>query len=112
MLNQGGGTFNPPVDYVVGTSPSGLATLDLNGDGRNDLVVVGDFSAYVLFGNADGTFQNPVAYTAGIGGLSVTLADLNGDGFADIAATASDRTVTTLLNNGNGTFRPGSIFQT
>jgi len=112
LINQGGGTFNPPVDYVVGTNPAGLATLDLNHDGRNDLVVVGDSSIYVMFGNANGTFQNPVTYAAGVGALSVTLADVNGDRFPDIAATAADSSVTILLNNGNGTFRSGSTFQT
>ncbi|MEQ1884250.1 MAG: FG-GAP-like repeat-containing protein [Bryobacteraceae bacterium] len=112
LTNQGGGTFNPPVNYIVGTNPAGLATYDLNGDSRGDLIVAGDDSISVLFGNGNGTFQNPVTYAGGAGGRSVTAADVNGDGFPDLAEVSNDQSVTILLNNGNGVFRPGSSFQT
>ena len=73
----------PHLNYIVGTNPTGLTTFDMNRDGRNDLVVVGDSSIYVLFGNANGTFQNPITYAGGVGGKSVTAADVNGDGVTE-----------------------------
>ncbi|MEQ1946121.1 MAG: FG-GAP-like repeat-containing protein [Bryobacteraceae bacterium] len=112
LANQGGGTFDAPVNYIVGTNPAGLASYDMNRDGRNDLIVVGDSSVSILFGNANGTFQNPVTYAGGVGGRSVTAADVNGDGFPDLAEVSSDQSVTILLNNGNGVFRAGGSFQT
>jgi hypothetical protein len=40
LRNQGGGTFGPAQSVAVGTSPYALATADVNGDGKGDIIVV------------------------------------------------------------------------
>jgi FG-GAP-like repeat/RTX calcium-binding nonapeptide repeat (4 copies) len=38
MLGNGDGTFGPPQSFTVGNQPSGVAALDVNGDGLDDIV--------------------------------------------------------------------------
>jgi hypothetical protein len=85
MLGNGDGTFQSVVPYSVGQfSLAAIAVVDVNRDGKRDLVVTGD-SVLVLLGNGDGTFQAPVAYgTGGVGARSVAVADVNGDGRPDV----------------------------
>ena len=117
LLGNGDGTFRAPVSYTIGgTSPVAIsvATGDLNGDGKPDVVVADGNSSTttpgavaVMLGNGDGTLQNPVRYAvSGTGASAVALADFNGDGNLDIAAVSkNDQTVAVLLGIGDGTFR-------
>ena len=113
LINNGNGTFGGPAPIVLQSSRfyqyTSIATADLNGDGKLDLVV-GGFRAElaVLLGNGDGTFQLPVYYA---GGSSIAIADFNGDGFPDVA-TASDTGAILSLGNGDGTFQPSTQFPT
>src|SRR5206468_1867864 len=101
--------------YASGHAPGAVAIADLNGDGKQDLVVAngGPFSndapdntVSVLLGNGDGTFQPHVDYASGASPLGIAVADLNRDGKADIVtANAADGTVSVFLNQGNGTFK-------
>ncbi|HEY6290007.1 MAG TPA: FG-GAP-like repeat-containing protein [Terriglobia bacterium] len=105
LINNGDGTFKSPVTYTIGGIGAGIATADLNGDGRLDLVVSIGGSIAVLLGNGDGTFQAPVDYPAGTtsSGLPV-IADFNGDGKLDVALP-SDLGISVLPGNGDGTFQ-------
>ncbi len=62
LLGNGNGTFKPPVEYTVKNYPEGIASGDMNQDGKQDLLVAfTDFDEVgVLLGNGDGTFQAPV----------------------------------------------------
>jgi len=110
-----------PSRLMKGISFGGIAVIDYNNDGFEDVYVPGGSSLDVLYkNNGDGTFTN-VIQEAGISTivdsivtLGVISADINNDGFTDLFITTAfpyDTTQTffspniLLLNNGNGTFK-------
>lgn len=100
--------FQTAKSFPVGPTPNSVATADLNGDGKLDLVVSNlSGTLSVLFGNRDGSFQPADTFTAGTRISSVTAADLNGDAKPDLVildVTSNGGKVGVLLNNGDGTF--------
>ena len=103
--------FGPPVSYT-NSDANAIAISDLNGDGKDDLVVTNEFgNVSVLLGNGDGSFQNPRSFSTDDQLLSVAVADLNGDGHPDIVVASQgfpiySGTVGVFLGNGDGTFQP------
>ncbi|MDQ2711294.1 MAG: FG-GAP-like repeat-containing protein [Acidobacteriota bacterium] len=119
LLGNGDGTFRAQKFYAVGLDSSSIAVGDLNGDGIPDLAVTNaNFcgaagAVSVLLGNGDGTFQAQQKYAVGESPIAIVIGDLNGDGVPDLAVAdgsfnggRSDDTVSILLGNGDGTFRP------
>ena len=119
LLGNGNGTFRAHVDYPTGVGPQGTAVGDFNGDGKLDLAVTnyGSLSGNtvsILLGKGDGTFLPHVDYSTGFGPISVVAGDFNGDGKLDLAVAnqncpgggCSPGTVSILLGNGDGTFKP------
>jgi len=115
LLGEGDGTFRAPVNYGTGgwNFTFTVAIVDLNVDGKPDLVVSNNFtlggwpigSVSVLLGNGDGTFQPAVNYNSGGSiALSVAAGDLNGDGKPDLVVVDSGSPVSVLLGKGDGTF--------
>jgi hypothetical protein len=108
LLGKGDGTFQPQQQtFAAGDAPYGIAVVDLENNGTQDLIVAdsgsGDIS--VLLGNGDGTFQPQVPYLASGAPNSVwgvTVGDFNGDGFPDVAA-ATATNVSVWLGTGSGT---------
>ena len=101
-------TYLPRVTYASGAKPAEARIVDVNGDGKPD-VVVENYDAdtiSVLLGNGDGTLRAKVDYATGDGPWSMAVGDVNGDGKVDVvtgnyyASTAS-----VLLGNGDGTFQ-------
>ena len=77
----------------------------------NDSEIAGGVS--ILLGNGDGTFQSPVEYSTGACPDTVIAGDFDGDGNLDLAVgvqCGSIPSVSILLGNGDGTFRPGSTY--
>ena len=128
LLGNGDGTFQSALTYDSGGfGAASVAVADVNGDGKEDLLVAntcvtaGAFncvngSVGVLLGNGDGTFQTAMSYNSdGTGASSVAVRDVNGDGKLDLlVANACGNngnygcmigSVGVLLGNGNGTFR-------
>ncbi|HEX7368075.1 MAG TPA: VCBS repeat-containing protein [Candidatus Saccharimonadales bacterium] len=115
LLGNGDGTFQPAVNYTVGTSPFSVTTGDFNGDGKTDLAVANDGSGTVsiLLGNGDGTFQPKTDYITGSLPHIVTTGDFNGDGKTDLAVTnsyngAGGNSVSILLNKVATTINVGT----
>jgi uncharacterized protein (UPF0548 family) len=118
LLGNGDGTFQPAVNYAVGSRPISLAVGDFNRDGKPDLAV-GDFGlstdagVSVLLGNGDGTFQTATnLYDArGAYPFSIEVGDFNGDGKPDLAIVQIlPNPVSVLLGNGDGTFQTAVDF--
>ena len=88
-------------------------TGDVNGDGRADIVGLGETEVYVSFGNTNGTFGDPIAssppLTRTLGGWTDNnnyprvVGDVNGDGRADIVGFG-DTFVFVSFGNTDGTF--------
>jgi RHS repeat-associated protein len=80
-LGNGDGTFKAPVS--VGGGNQSVQVVDINGDGKLDLVSGSQFESpcTVILGNGDGTFQAPLSFAVGQGGFDAVVAgDLKGDG--------------------------------
>jgi hypothetical protein len=110
LLGNGDGTFQAPATNSGGVNPASIATADLNGDGKLDLILVDNIGAfYVFLGNGDGTFQttNAVGYfTDSFPWGSIGIGDFNGDGKLDVViANSGSNDVEIFPGNGDGTFQ-------
>jgi hypothetical protein len=111
LPGTGNGTFGNGVRSFLISSPLGLALADFNGDGKLDVAQNAHLVNEVAigYGSGNGTFSLAGSYPVGRNPAHVAVADLNGDGSRDLI-TANLETgfaagnVSTLLNNGNGTF--------
>jgi hypothetical protein len=100
FLGTGVGHFRQGSSFAVGGTPSALAAVDFNGDGRPDLAVLdnqvasGTPVATLIPGNGDGTFavqgavrrpaQDPTVVGLFDGPSFYVLGDFNRDGSADL----------------------------
>ncbi len=135
-LGRGDGTFWDVTKFGSGGGgPLSIVPVDLNGDGKLDLVVLnqgpcyactGDSLVSILLGKGNGKFQPAVTYDAGgvgagnIGPSQLAVAEVNGDGKLDIIVSLcappdsscgdGNGVVGVLLGNGDGTFRPALTF--
>src|SRR6266446_2941391 len=97
LMGKPDGTFEPPVDYLLGGPSIDLAvmTADFNGDGNLDLGVASGGGVTIFLGKGDGTFQLAGQFSTGNDASSVAAGDFNRDGKLDLAvANSTDSTVT------------------
>lgn len=118
-FGDGTGQFGAATTIAAGYGPSALAVADLNRDGRLDLAVGTRYSdrgrqqtkLMIMLGNGAGGFRRAPGSPMAVPGipLSVAVADLNADGRLDVAVANSDAgSVTVLLGDGAGRFRPAT----
>ncbi|HUV30291.1 MAG TPA: FG-GAP-like repeat-containing protein [Acidobacteriota bacterium] len=103
-LNNGDGTYGPPVAYDVGKNPYSVIAADFDGDGDIDVATAedGGTGVSVLKNNGDGTFGSLQIYP--VGAWKLCAADLDGDGDHDIAAAGPWDSLSVLFNDGTGAF--------
>jgi VCBS repeat protein len=116
LLGNGDGTFRqgPASQVGMGTAFSPVP-IDLNGDGKVDLVFStgiadGPSGIAVCFGNGDGTFQPAVFYQGGTDQSpgNAVLGDFNGDGIPDALSTGESG-IWFFAGKGGGVFATGVL---
>jgi hypothetical protein len=109
----GDGTFPARDTLTVGSHPTDVAIADLDGNGRNDLVVAtpGSGSISVLLADALGRLSTAVQYPASGGVSSIAVADLDGDGLLDVVGAGGEGagSVEILRGAPGGTLGPPTV---
>lgn len=100
----------PPTLYQAGTSPGYTAFADLNGDGKQDLVVSNSAGIAIMLGRGDGTFQTAVEDALSSSGGITVATDVNGDGRIDLVV-GQGSSFAVLLGNGDATFQAPILVQ-
>jgi FG-GAP-like repeat len=92
LLSLGDGTFGPPTSTNVTSAVAHLSAVDLNGDGRADVVATGAGLATVFWGNgAGGFFATSAVNLSGATNADFSaVADVNGDGRPDLLFSDRD----------------------
>jgi hypothetical protein len=110
VRGNGDGTFAAAVPYVVGTAAmdaEGVASSDLTGDGKPDILVSNPVSTALTVLKNDGAggfaVQTPT-YSTGEQNTGVFVADLDNDGKLDAAVSLFSGNMAVLLGNGDGSF--------
>jgi hypothetical protein len=91
----------------VGANPFPVIAVDVNGDGKLDLISAnaGDNTLTVLTNDGNGFFGSNATLNVGSVPACVVAADVNGDGKPDlICGNWYDGTLTVFTNNGSGIF--------
>jgi hypothetical protein len=87
VTNNGLGGFIQQSKSTAGLHPWAITSVDADGDGLLDLLVVnnGDNSVSILRNRGLGAFDLPVSYPTGSSPVALATGDFNGDGIADVA---------------------------
>lgn len=102
--------------YLWGQGPNQVMMLDLNNDGKKDIITSNaslDTNLSIALANQDGTYQKATLYSNGltnqygIGGMGLAAADFNSDGVVDFAVPSINTdNISVFLGNVNGTLLP------
>jgi hypothetical protein len=81
--------YHPAAHYTVGSQPRSVVTVDVDGDGKLDVVSanVGDGTVSVLMGLGDGTLRPSTPIAVGASPTTVSVGDFNHDHDPDLAVT-------------------------
>jgi FG-GAP-like repeat len=115
LIGNGNGTFQQNLAQNFVPRATNLQAVDVNGDGKLDLVASG-LGGAVQLGNGAGVFGTAIPFPSSCGGspnaaASVAVGDFNQDGKPDIASIISGQAgVAVCLGNGNGTFQSAVVY--
>src|SRR3989338_3089300 len=107
LLGDGQGGFPNRQNVTVALSNVvALMPVDLNNDGKKDLITRSNLSVNlsVVLGNGNGTFNAPATYPTGLSSFinSMANADFNCDGVADLVVVGDKFSI--MFGNGQGGF--------
>jgi hypothetical protein len=99
---------------AVGNHPGQVVAMDVNNDGKLDLICANDNTngtLKVLTNSGGGIFGSNATLNVGSKPNELISADVNGDGKADlICANSGTNTLSVLTNNGNGGFGSNATY--
>jgi len=98
MLGNGSGNLSPG-GFGTGRQTESVASGDVNGDGKLDVVTANADTVSVQLGNGSGGFLSSQDYAVGSGPVAVALGDFNGDGWLDVTTANSGGSVSVLIND-------------
>lgn len=117
LFGNGDGTFGAPVHYpnTSGFDSPSVAAVDLNNDGKLDIIIMHSIACYTtpcvaattltqMLGNGDGTFQPARELPGGEFMHVMTTGDFNRDGIVDLAIGGENTRLFIQLGLGDGTF--------
>jgi hypothetical protein len=117
-------SFLPYIALPTGSHPEAVAIGDVNGDGRNDVVMTtsfdvdpdNDYKLFVFLQNASGGLDPPIKYTTSgtydCRPRTVAIGDVNHDGRTDVVVGNSGCTIEVFLQNASGGIDPGATHVT
>jgi hypothetical protein len=115
VLSNGPGSYAAPVSYdVPDKEPTGTVTLDINNDGKLDIIAFNGFAPglYEYLNTGDGALSLKSTYTAA-NVQDMVVGDFNHDGYADLAYTTpgsgNESLLHVLFNNHEGGFTAGPV---
>jgi hypothetical protein len=96
--------------------PTFIVAADVNSDGLADVIMPGEGSIAILFGQANGTLSFPQYISVPTTPYALAAGDVDGNGTVDLVSITSDdsssTTVTILLGDGKGSFQAPVTQQT
>ena len=107
LLGNGDGTYAPAQTLPTGNGARGIAVLDLDGDGDQDIASTAYYSStlVLLYNDGTGVFGDVTNYQAGISGeWSLQADDMNDDGLFDLVVGGQSQ-VRVLLASETGGFQ-------
>ena len=106
IINHGGGVFSDPIQHKLDQNISPWTSIDINGDGKVDILSSYDNFIWILINMGNGSFYPQFNYFTTSRIAYIAAADLNNDKYNDIIISYRDENkISIVINNGNGNFK-------